>query len=128
MSSSHNRTHETAEPTTAWERSAAEPRLLYGRRRLSKTYMLQHFLRNGKPHCYFPASAMTIASNIEWLAQVIIKAHPQHPNLIPANLPTLWSILQLYGEIVKEWRFALILDEFQYLAKTAPSIPSQSSL
>lgn len=120
-----NREPETADLAEAWDQNGAQLRLLYGRRRVGKTYLLQHFLAHDRPHCYFLASAMTVAGNLERLAQALIDAHPQAQALTPANMPTLWAILQLYGEIAREQRFALVFDEFQYLVKADESIPSQ---
>jgi uncharacterized protein len=125
MSSFINREREIADLGDAWDQAGAQLRLLYGRRRVGKTYLLQHFLSGDRPHCYFLASAMTVASNLERLAQSLIDAYPQGQTLKPAAIPTLWSILQLYGEIARERRFALVLDEFQYLVEADGSIPSQ---
>ncbi|MDD3927737.1 MAG: hypothetical protein PHT33_13885, partial [bacterium] len=86
MSSFYNRKQEITDLTSAWEDSGAKLRLLYGRRRVGKTCLLQHFLSDGRPHCYFLASAMTITGNLERLAQALIKAHPRHPDLTPASL------------------------------------------
>ncbi|MHB9038799.1 MAG: ATP-binding protein [Armatimonadota bacterium] len=125
MSKFIDRTYEMADLAEAWEQDGAQLRLLYGRRRVGKTYLLQHFLSETRPHCYFLASAMTIGSNLERLAQALIDSYPQGKDMTPASIPTLWSILQLYGEIAREQRFALVLDEFQYLVEADPSIPSQ---
>jgi len=120
-----NRTREIADLTESWDRGGAEIRLLYGRRRVGKTYLLQHFLSADRPHCYFLASAMTIGGNLERLAQALIDAHPEGRNLTPADVPSLWSILQFYGGIARQRRFGLVLDEFQYLVEADRSIPSQ---
>lgn len=120
-----DRQREIADLNEAWDRGRAELRLLYGRRRVGKTYLLQHFLSQGKPHCYFLASAMTIGANLERLAQVMIDAHVGRSHLKPADLPTLPAILALYEDMLRTQRCALILDEFQYLVDAEPSIPSQ---
>lgn len=81
--------------------------LLYGRRRVGKTYLLQHFFADTLPHCYFLASAMTISDNISQLAEALIAAHPSGAGMTAADLPTLRSVLHYYGEIARETRFAL---------------------
>jgi len=120
-----NRTRELAELAAAWDGGGAHLRLLCGRRRVGKTYLLQHFLSDDRPHCYFLASAMTIGGNLQRLAQAVIDLHPTRSNLTPADVPTLPAILALYEDIAVERRCALVLDEFQYLVDADPSIPSQ---
>jgi len=121
----YNRTQELAAFADAWDSDKAELALLYGRRRVGKTYMLQHFLSDARPHCYFLASAMSIADNIAQLAEALIAAHPSAAGMTAADLPTLRSVLQFYEGVARETRFALVIDEFQYLVAQDPSIPSQ---
>lgn len=121
----YNRKQELAEFSDAWESGKAELALLYGRRRVGKTYMLQHFLSDSRPHLYFLASAMPIADNIAQLAEALIAAHPSATGMTAADLPTLRSVLQLYETMAHKERFALVIDEFQYLVAQDPSIPSQ---
>jgi AAA+ ATPase superfamily predicted ATPase len=121
----YNRDQELAALADAWESNKAELALLYGRRRVGKTYMLQHFLSNDRPHCYFLASAMSIADNIAQLAEALIAAHPGAAGMTVADIPTLRSALQFYETIARERRSALVIDEFQYLVAQDPSIPSQ---
>jgi len=121
----YNRNRELASLGASWDSDKAEFVLLYGRRRVGKTYMLQHFLSDNRPHCYFLASSMSIADNIAQLAEALIASTPSAVGMKAADLPTLRSILQFYGNLVSETRFALVIDEFQYLVTQDPSIPSQ---
>lgn len=125
MGQFYNRRQELAALTVAWETGKAEMLLLYGRRRVGKTFMLQHFLADTRPHCYFLASAKSIADNMALLADALIAAHPSAAGMTSADLPTLRSILQFYEGVARETRFALVIDEFQYLVSQDPSIPSQ---
>lgn len=124
MGAFYNRNQELAAFAGSWYSENAELALLYGRRRVGKTYMLQHFLSNGRPHCYFLASAMSIAGNISQLAEALTDACPE-AGVTPRDLLTLRSALQFYETMAREKRFALVLDEFQYLVAQDPSIPSQ---
>ncbi len=125
MGAFYNRSRELASLGDSWDSNKAEFVLLYGRRRVGKTYMLQHFLSDSRPHCYFLASSMSIADNIAQLAEALIASTPSAIGMTAADLPTLRSILQFYGNLVSETRFALVIDEFQYLVTQDQSIPSQ---
>lgn len=125
MGAFYNRNQELTAFADAWDSDKAELALLYGRRRVGKTYMLQHFLSDARPHCYFLASAMSIADNIGQLAEALLAAHPSATGMTAADMPTLRSALQFYETIARERRFALVIDELQYLVAQDPSIPSQ---
>ena len=46
-----------------WNANGAQLALLYGRRRLGKTYLLQRFLNSEKPNCYFLAAETSLTAN-----------------------------------------------------------------
>ncbi|MHB9038916.1 MAG: ATP-binding protein [Armatimonadota bacterium] len=121
----YDREQELADLADAWKSNDAKLMLLYGRRRVGKTCLLQHFFSDEHPCCYFLASSAAISDNIALLAETLIATHPSARGLTPADLPTLRSVLQFYADICRETRFALVLDEFQYLVQQDPSIPSQ---
>jgi AAA+ ATPase superfamily predicted ATPase len=75
MSIFYNREREIEQLTQAWNSDGAGLILLYGRRRVGKTYLLQHFFSDNRPHCYFLASAMAISDNISQLAEALVAAH-----------------------------------------------------
>ena len=67
----HDRTRELAALDRAWSRQAAggQMMLVYGRRRLGKTFLLQRYFTVGssghepeKPHCYYLAEQSTAAA------------------------------------------------------------------
>lgn len=120
----HNRTTELGALSDRWDSPDAQLLLLYGRRRVGKTYLLQHFLGDGKRHCYFLAAQTSLSENMSQLAQSVLGCAPQS-GLSPADLPTFNSILRFVDQTAREQRFALVLDEFQYLLEMDPSIPSQ---
>ena len=103
MAAFYNRSRELASLRDSWDSNKAEFMLLYGRRRVGKTYMLQHFLSGSRPHCYFLASSMSIADNIAQLAEALIASTPSAVGMTAADLPTLRSILQFYGNLVSEF-------------------------
>lgn len=87
--------------------------LLYGRRRVGKTYLLQHFLGDEKHHCCFLAAQTSLSENMIQLAQSVMGCAPQS-DLNPADLPTINSILRFIGQVAREQGFALVLYELHY--------------
>lgn len=118
-----NRTREIQALTQRWEADGAQFALLYGRRRIGKTYLLQHFF-TGKPCCYFLAAQTTLAENISQLAETLLQAVP-NSGYTPEDLSTINSILRFASRAAGDGRFALVLDEFQYLLEQDASVASQ---
>lgn len=125
----YNRRNELATLARAW--SAARPAgqflLLYGRRRLGKTYLLQRFFaQDDKPHAYFLADQTTAPAQRLALAEALLAALPAH-GVAPEEIAVSWNALlrfttqQCQG---RKGRFGLILDEFPYLVAQSPELPS----
>src|SRR5580698_7838035 len=81
----YDRNLELAALDRAWKRHGAggQMLLLYGRRRLGKTFLLQRYFTGGvdgnehqKPHCYFLAEQSTAATQRLTLARQLIAALP----------------------------------------------------
>ena len=119
----YDRVRELEALENRWNADGAQFALLYGRRRVGKTYLLQHFFVN-RPHCYFLASQTSLADNIASLAESVLQAMPNSGYTV-SDLGTLNAILRFVGNHARERRFALVLDEFQYLLEGDPSIASQ---
>lgn len=110
--------------------------LLYGRRRLGKTFLLQRYFTAGvdgeeheKPHCYFLAEHSTAATQRLTLARLLISALPSE-GISAAEIAVSWNALLRYAsQQARGWerapgRFASILDEFPYLVAQTPELPS----
>jgi AAA+ ATPase superfamily predicted ATPase len=111
--------------------------LLYGRRRLGKTYLLQRFFAGDgvsseeppKPHCYYLAEQTTAASHRNALAMQLLDALPD-PGIQVEELAVSWNALLRYVSArgrersAQDGRFGLILDEFPYLVEQSPELPS----
>lgn len=123
MNAFYNRQQELQALTQCWETPGAQFALLYGRRRVGKTYLLQHFLRD-KPKAYFLAAQTSLAENMLQLAESVLAASPEN-GYSTADLPTFNSILHFISRTAKEKRLAIVLDEFQYLLEQDQSLPSQ---
>src|SRR5580704_7680393 len=83
----YNRTNELNALDRAWKRhgKGGQMMLLYGRRRLGKTYLLQRYFTGGvtggeeaRPHCYYLAEQTTAAEQRALLASQILEALPSH--------------------------------------------------
>lgn len=138
----HDRTRELAALDRTWNRPAngGQMMLVFGRRRLGKTYLLQRYFTVGatgkepeKPHCYYLAEQSTAAAQRLSLAHRLIEAlHAE--GVAPEDIAVSWSALLRYatsqtqqakvsGQLTSA-RFALILDEFPYLVDQSPELPS----
>jgi hypothetical protein len=110
--------------------------LLYGRRRLGKTFLLQRYFTGGaagdereKPHCYFLAEQYTAATQRLTLAHQLVTALPAQgvaAEEIAVSLNALLRYASQQAQARKKsaGRFALILDEFPYLVAQTPELPS----
>lgn len=121
--------------------------LVYGRRRVGKTYLLQHFFgvdpldpESGKRHCYSLAEQTTAIAQRAALAAQVLEALPDS-GVSEAELAVSWNAIlrhvsshclspsgQNKGGRNKEEQgeqpFGLILDEFPYLVAQSPELPS----
>ncbi|MDD3926400.1 MAG: ATP-binding protein [bacterium] len=120
----YNRKYELAALDDCWQADGAQLALLYGRRRLGKTYLLQKFLHDDKPHCYFLAAQTSFQASLAELARALLAIAPDR-GYTEADLSTIPNILRFVGTLAREERFVLVLDEFQYLLEQEPSLPSQ---
>lgn len=120
----YDRDAELAALSRHWDSGKAEFALLYGRRRLGKTFLLQKFLDDSKPHCYFLAARTSLNANLRELARALGRVAPD-AGYRAEDLTSLGSMLHFAGALAKERRFCLVLDEFQYLLEQDSSIPSQ---
>ncbi|MEW6620248.1 MAG: ATP-binding protein [bacterium] len=95
--------------------------VIYGRRRVGKTELIRHFIKN-KPHIYFLADKRSEKEQLE-LFSTLCQEYFTDPflNLQPF---TSWdsAFAYLSGKITD--RFILVFDEFPYLVETNPSLPS----
>jgi len=113
----------------AWKRSKAGLALLYGRRRLGKTYLLQRFLSeidDVARRCYYLADQSTAELQRLELAERLVEAFPA--GLSSRDVAASWnSLLRYFGaqaRNAKTGKAALVLDEFPYLVAQTPSLPS----
>lgn len=134
----YDRTVELAALDRAWKRhgNGGQMLLLYGRRRLGKTFLLQRYFTAGatgneqaKPHCYYLAEQSTATAQQLTLARQLIAALPAE-GVTAEEIAVSWNALLRYASQQAQarqkgtGRFALILDEFPYLIAQTPELPS----
>ena len=95
--------------------------LLYGRRRIGKTYLLQRFSERRRTVFY---QATRQAEAVE-LAQFTVEVAKQFGDFPSGySFPTWEAALEYVVEKAQEHRLAVILDEFPYLCESTPGLPS----
>jgi uncharacterized protein len=88
--------------------------LLYGRRRVGKTYLLDRAWR-GRRHFYFLAADTTAALNRHDLLREIHAAAGSDTDLDPAHYPSWRNVFRLFADLATDEPIVIVLDEFQYL-------------
>lgn len=107
-----------------WKRSGFQMMVLYGRRRVGKTALLDEFARD-KSTLYFTARQQTSAANLRDFSRTVYAFFGMASSL-PAF--SLWQ--DAFDFIVEQMRdgrreqLLLVFDEFPYAAVSEPSLPS----
>ncbi|MBC7808447.1 MAG: ATP-binding protein [Akkermansiaceae bacterium] len=130
-----NRVRELATLERAYRspQPAGQLLLLYGRRRLGKTYLLQRFFAGApgdipKPHCYYLADQSTAPVQRRALGEALLASFPG-AGVTPEEIAVSWNTLfRFVGSQARKAgsapRIALILDEFPYLVDQTPELAS----
>jgi AAA+ ATPase superfamily predicted ATPase len=133
-----NRRFELAALERVWKRPGrgGQLMLLYGRRRLGKTFLLQRYFTVGvdgagpeKPHCYYLAEQSTAAQQRLTLARQLL-SELGGEGVAAEEIAVSWNALLRYASAQAQrrpdgtGRFSLILDEFPYLVSQTPELPS----
>ena len=106
-----------------YEKDRFECIVLYGRRRIGKTALINEFCKK-KPTVYFSALNASSRENLEALSRAIYTF--QNPD--GANAPTYQSYadaLDAITALAAEKRLVFVIDEYPYLAKAEKSISSR---
>ncbi|PLS29531.1 ATP-binding protein [Bifidobacterium parmae] len=124
------RTRELATLERRWNSSRFECVIVYGRRRVGKTTLINRFL-DGRPSIFFPAIESNAARNLENLSRSIAlyRAAAGDDGLADtADAAPVYqdfaSALEAVFSLARRKRLALVIDEYPYLAKADRSISS----
>lgn len=106
-----------------YEKSTFQMLVLYGRRRVGKTTLLEHFSK-GKSPLFFTAKEQSSALNLRDLSRAIFE-HSGFNDAAP-TFETWEAAFAYLGEQAKssDKKLLFIFDEFPYAATTDPSLPS----
>lgn len=88
--------------------------LLYGRRRVGKTYLLDYAWR-GRRHFYFLAADTTAELNRQELLRELRGVVGDSIDTDPANYPSWRTVFRLLADLATDEPLVVVLDEFQYL-------------
>lgn len=118
-----NREREGEKLLEVWNKQGPALVLLYGRRRLGKTFFLRHFLK-AHQGVYFLAADSTSLENLGGFLGQLRQAFPSRQDATLVNYPGWRSALRLLCDLARHEPLAVVLDEFGYLCHADPSIPS----
>ena len=115
-----DRTKDIERLRKALERERRQFIVLYGRRRVGKSTLLKEVLDTDGRDIYFLADQTAESNQRQRFAQI---AATKINGFDLANYPSWEALLISLNERTDE-RFTLCIDEFPYLVKSCPSLPS----
>ena len=104
-----------------YERKEFQMVVVYGRRRVGKTTLIDHFVRE-KPTLYFTAKIQSSMLNLKELTERVCRFFD-----LPASTPPFASWAAAFGFLAEKSRnnrFVFVFDELPYAAQVDPSLPS----
>lgn len=122
----HGRTRELALLSRLASSSKAELQIVYGRRRVGKTRLLTHWIKQQKSRLrvlYWVAEPSSSTEQLRSFSQALYRfSSPDFPapeNFQYASWEQVWDAL---AQLARKERFVLIWDEFTYMLQSDPSI------
>jgi AAA+ ATPase superfamily predicted ATPase len=106
-----------------WASGRAELRILYGRRRVGKSALLDEFAR-AKRHIVYQAVEGSVADQLRDLTAAILDCQDD-PVLRAAPLQNWDAALAYLAQLAASERLLVIFDEYQYLAEADPTLASR---
>jgi len=111
----------------AWRRAAAgtpQLALLWGRRRVGKTFLLSHFVQD-KPAVFFGATEQAEAIELERLAEATRRDLGDGvADLLGGRFASWEAALRFFAALAAERPVCLVIDEAPYLARSTPGFAS----
>ncbi|HEV3156792.1 MAG TPA: ATP-binding protein [Candidatus Baltobacteraceae bacterium] len=117
------RSHELSLLQKRYEREEGQLALVYGRRRIGKSFLLERFA-HGKPVIFHQASLQTEETELAGFTDLIRSATGSEHLPEGYRFPTWETALVFLAARHAHSRLLVILDEFPYLVETTPALPS----
>ena len=119
----HCRDKELKDLNKRYSKGNLECVVVYGRRRVGKTALINEFCK-GKPTVFFSALSASSKENLEALSKAIYEK--EHPGAETAPIyPTYDAAFNEITRMAEEERLVFVIDEYPYLAKANKSISSR---
>lgn len=115
------RKYELKELNLEYENGKFALSVIYGRRRVGKTYLIQEFIKE-KEGYYFVATESNELINLSLISKAIYKACGNLEGL--PDFSNFESALRYLFQYSLDKRIIFVIDEFPYLAESAPYISS----
>lgn len=102
-----------------FESNKFEFAVIYGRRRVGKTMLLNEFCK-GKKAVFFTGIETSVAENLSQLSKAVL----EHSNAKESSFDSFEKVFSYVDSLAQNERIIFVIDEYPYLAKSEPSIPS----
>lgn len=111
-----------------WDSNQFELAIVYGRRRVGKTYLLNYFLESHSG-AYMVGLESGVANNLASLSTAVYRAtRMMPPDQVQSTLPPFSSVTAAFTHLFEyslTHRVLFIVDEYPYLAESIPSVSSE---
>jgi AAA+ ATPase superfamily predicted ATPase len=111
-----------------YQREEAQLLILYGRRRIGKTALIEHWTQNKlgeHDHLYWMATQTSTTNQLRDFSQTILRfIEPAAPISASFSYGSWETALARVAQLAGERRFVLILDEITYAMQANPELPS----
>lgn len=119
-----NRSEELAQLEEWWERPGAALGVVWGRRRVGKTALIQHFAAD-RPAVFHTGGGRPASDELQALARAAAGVLSSGPRDIQARPFVDWDdALETLATAARSRRLLLVLDEWPALVETSPELPT----
>lgn len=109
-----------------YQRPGAQFLILYGRRRIGKTFLVTHWGRGIKePYLYWMASQTSATNQLRNFSQALFQfLNPETAGTPTFSYPTWDAAFAEVARLAADRRVVIVLDEFTYVMQADPEAPS----